>query len=214
MRTVALPASVRWTRGSAEHRMLFEQAYAGATRAVDSLVSVSSGGDWAVILDADETIIDNSEYQRRRAVLDSGFTDASWSDWVAERAATTLPGADRFLRHVRDRGGRVVIVTNRTQAECPDTRANLLAVQLVTDLVICRDEGPQGSDKNARFAAVRTGRAAAGFPAVDVLLWVGDNIQDFPSLSQAARDAGPEVVSLFGRRYFILPNPMYGSWDR
>lgn len=212
--SLALPTSVRWTRGSAEHRMLFEQVYAGATRALDSLVRAQDVGEWAVILDADETIIDNSEYQRRRALLDSGFTASSWSAWVAERAATTLPGARQFLSHVRDRGGRVVIVTNRTQAECPDTRANLEALELATDLVLCRVDGPQGSDKNARFAAVQSGNAAVGFPPMNVLLWVGDNIQDFPALTQAARDAGPEVISLFGRRYFILPNPMYGSWDR
>lgn len=211
---VTLPASVRWTQGSAEHRALFEQVYAGATRALDSLVSVRSGGDWAVILDADETIIDNSEYQRRRAVLDSGFTAVSWSAWVAERAATALPGADQFLRHVRARGGRVIIITNRTEAECSDTRANLEALQLVTDLLLCRADSPQGSDKNARFAAVERGNTATGFPPVEVLLWLGDNIQDFPALSQTAREAAPEVLSLFGHRYFILPNPMYGSWDR
>src|SRR5690606_21509859 len=150
----------------------------------------AGAGGWAVILDADETVIDNSEYQRRRAELDSGYTDASWSAWVAERAATTLPGAERFLRHVRELGGRVVIVTNRTQAECPDTRANLAALQLATDLVLCRAAGPQGGDKNARFAAVREGTAADGVPALDVLLWVGDNIQDFPALTQSVRDAG------------------------
>lgn len=210
----SLPTSVRWTQGSAEHRMLFEQVYAGATRALDSLIDVHGGGDWAVILDADETVIDNSEYQRRRAVLDSGFTAASWSAWVAEQAATTLPGADQFLRHVRARGGRVIIVTNRTQAECPDTRANFAALELATDLILCRGEGPQGSDKTARFTAVERGTAAAGIPPLRVLLWVGDNIQDFPLLTQTARDAGPEVTALFGSRYFILPNPMYGSWDR
>lgn len=209
-----LPASVRWTRGSAEHRALYEQVYTSATRVLDSLARGRAAGGWAVILDADETVLDNSEYQRRRAVLDSAFTPASWSAWVAERAATPLPGAGQFLRHVRALGGRVVIVTNRTQAECEDTRANLAAVQLATDLVLCRADGPQGGDKEPRFAAVQAGTAASGVPALEVLLWVGDNIQDFPGLTQSLRDGPPEALAPFGRRYFILPNPMYGSWDR
>lgn len=209
-----LPESVRWARGSAEHRALYLQVYAGAGRALDSLARGRAAGSWAVILDADETIIDNSEYQRRRALLDSAYTDASWSAWVAERAATPLPGAADFLRRVRALGGRVVIVTNRTLAECDDTRANLAALQLVTDLVLCRSPQAGGSDKNARFAAVQAGSAAPDLPPLDVLLWVGDNIQDFPDLTQAVRDSAPDAFALFGQRYFILPNPMYGSWDR
>lgn len=208
----ALPTSVTWTQQSAEHRLIFEQVYANATRALDSLARGRSGG-WAVILDADETVMDNSEYQRRRAILDSAYTPESWTAWVAERAAPALPGAGAFLRRVQALGGRVVIVTNRTRQECADTRANLASVQLPTDLVLCREDGPGGGDKNARFDAVRSGNAAPGFPPLEVLIWVGDNITDFPELDQSARDAGPSTVALFGTRYFLLPNPMYGSWE-
>src|SRR5690606_30819201 len=80
-----MPPSITWTRRSAEHRLLFEQIYAGATRALDSLAQGRSGG-WAVILDADETVLDNSEYQRRRAEAGLPYTPESWTAWVAERA--------------------------------------------------------------------------------------------------------------------------------
>lgn len=206
------PPSVLWTQRSAEHQVIFEQIYAGATRSLDSLAGGRSGG-WAVILDADETVIDNSEYQRRRAEMDSAYTSESWTAWVAERAATPLPGAAAFLRHVRELGGRVVIVTNRNQVECDDTRANLVAVQLPTDLVLCRPDGPGGSDKNARFAAVRDGTADPALPPLEVVMWVGDNIQDFPGLDQSARSAPAATLALFGIRYILLPNPMYGSWE-
>ena len=43
---------------------------------------------------------------------------------------------------------------------------------------------------------------------------VGDNVQDFPGLSQAIRKEGDEAFAPFGARFFVLPNPMYGSWDR
>ena len=46
-----------------------------------------------------------------------------------------------------------------------------------------------------------------------VVAWVGDNILDFPGMSQAARQ-DPAMLAPFGSRWFILPNPMYGSWER
>ena len=121
-------------------------------------------------------------------------------------------GAARFIGVVRDLGGRVFIVTNRTLAQCDDTRANLTAIGLAVDAVLCRP--PESSDKNPRFAAVQNGTAVAGLPALEVLMWVGDNIQDFPALSQQIAQQGESAFSAFGTRCIILPNPMYGSWER
>jgi len=163
-----------------------------------------------VILDADETVLDNSEYERRRAVLDSGYTARSWDAWVSERAATAIPGSVAFTRRIHDLGGRVVIVTNRSMEQCDATRANLASVGLVTDAVLCQPAGE--SDKNPRFSRVENGTAAAGMPALHIVEWVGDNILDFPHLSQASRN-DPAALADFGSRYFILPNPMYGSWQ-
>jgi 5'-nucleotidase (lipoprotein e(P4) family) len=166
---------------------------------------------WAVILDADETILDNSEYQRRRALADSGYSDASWVAWVRERAAASVPGAVDFVRLVRVMGGRVAVVTNRADSLCTTTRENLTKVGVEADVVLCQPPGP--SDKNPRFQLVQSGGAAPGIPPLTVVAWVGDNILDFPMLTQAARD-DPTKLADFGRRFFILPNPMYGSWER
>ncbi len=43
-------------------------------------------------------------------------------------------------------------------------------------------------------------------------MWLGDNIHDFPGMTQAVRSAGAAAFDAFGDRYFILPNPLYGSW--
>ncbi|MGH7754589.1 MAG: hypothetical protein ACREN5_17425, partial [Gemmatimonadales bacterium] len=95
---------------------------------------------------------------------------------------------------------------------CPDTRANMQALGLAFDVVLCRVAGV--SDKNPRFHAVANGTAAPGvLPALAVLLWVGDNIQDFPSLTQAVREQGDAAWAPFGNSYIVLPNPMYGSWE-
>lgn len=206
----ALPNDVRWVRSSAEHDALFLQVYRVAEARVRDLATTRRPGTWAVILDADETVLDNSEYQRRLARTGTSFDSDTWNAWVREEAAGVLPGAADFMAAVSDLGGRVAIVTNRDDVVCDATRANLRALGLRPDVVLCQT-GP--SDKNPRFTSVRDGTTPAGLPPLEVLVWVGDNIQDFPGLTQAAR---PDAAALapFGERYFILPNPMYGSWER
>jgi len=204
-----LPAEIRWFRNSAEYRALTRQAYSIAAERLPELSRGLPAQTWAVILDADETVLDNSEYQRRRAVLDSNYTEASWADWVNEKAAPAVPGAPEFTRAVHAMGGRVVIVTNRADSLCAASRANLQTAGIETDLVLC--QAPGQSDKNPRFQRVQNGTAAAGIPPLTVVAWVGDNILDFPGMSQASRN-DTRALDAFGKKFFVLPNPMYGSW--
>ena len=78
--------------------------------------------------------------------------------------------------------------------------------------MLCRPDGGP-SDKNPRFAAVAAGTTKAGGPPLDAVAFVGDNILDFPNLSQAAVKKDDTALAPFGIRYFLLPNPMYGSWQ-
>ena len=202
---------MRWTRTSAEHRALFLQVYRSAAERLRELAQGMPPGGWAVIMDADETVLDNSEYQLALARTGTRFSDSTWNAWVRRSAAPALPGATAFVDEVRRLGGRVVIVTNRDEPVCAETRANLIAVGIAAAAVLCHGEGP--SDKNPRFQAVARGTAAPGLPPLRVLMWVGDNIRDFPGLTQAARTAPAEALAEFGRAWFMLPNPMYGSWE-
>ena len=208
-----IPASVRWFRASAERRALSLQTYRLAAAALERRSAGLAAGTWAVILDADETVIDNSPYQqelgRRRATFDA----ATWNEWVMRGAAAALPGAAEFTRRVRERGGRVVIVTNREESQCEATRANLQRVGIATDLVLCRTD-PSNSFKDARFEAVANGTPPSSLPPLRVVMWVGDNIQDFPRLRQDLRAQGDGAFAEFGDRFIVLPNPMYGSWER
>ena len=200
-----VPLEVRWVRRSAEHEASFLQTYRAAGEHLRTLADTLEG-DWAVILDADETLLDNSLYQQERAEAGLGYTPESWNAWVRREAAPALPGAVAFTDAVRALGGRVVVVTNRDDAVCPETRSTLAAVGVVAAAVLCRTaEG----DKNARFEAVEAG-GVAGLPALDVVMWLGDNIQDFPGLSQDVRGGAGGLP--FGGRFWVLPNPMYGSW--
>jgi 5'-nucleotidase (lipoprotein e(P4) family) len=210
--TARVPLAVHWTRTAAEHRAAFLQTYRLAAERLREAEARLPDGTWAVILDADETVIDNSAYQKRRAEAGLPYSSESWAEWVRERAAPALPGAVAFTRLVRDLGGRVAIVTNRDEAVCEPTRENLRGVGITFDVVLCRQPGEGGSNKNPRFQAVQQG--TAGMPPATVLLWVGDNIQDFPALTQEIRARGDEAFDPFGRTYIVLPNPMYGSWER
>jgi predicted secreted acid phosphatase len=61
---------------------------------------------------------------------------------------------------------------------------------------------------------VTQGAAAPGLPPLQLVLWLGDNIQDFPNLDQTLRAKPDEAFADFGVLYFVIPNPMYGSWER
>jgi len=131
-----VPASVRWVRNSAEYIAAAVQAYTMATRRVDIVAASRPQGGWAVSLDADETVLDNSQYMKERAEAGLPFTSESWTAWVKRREAKVVPGAAAFIRRVKATAGKIVIVTNRTQAECPDTEENFRALGLAFDVML------------------------------------------------------------------------------
>ena len=198
---------IRWVRESAEYEALVRQAYRMAEDHVERAAAGRVAGSWGVVLDADETVIGNVAYQIERA--GRPHEEDAWTAWVKRREATALPGAAAFLARVRALGGRIAIVTNRREPVCEDTKAVFEARGLAYDLMLCRT-GP--SDKNPRFDAVQSGLLPSTLPPLTVVAFVGDNIADFPKLSQAIRGAGDDGFVEFGSRFFMLPNPMYGSW--
>lgn len=206
------PESIRWVRNSAEYHAALYQVYRLATTRVEQAVAKLPAGSWAVILDADETVLDNSLYQLERAKLGLGFTAETWNAWVKRREATPLPGSAAFLARVRALGGKIAIVTNRLDTECDDTRAVFDASKLAYDAILCRVTGAS-SDKNPRFTAVAGGQTPAGNSPMAIVAIVGDNIMDFPQLSQKTKEQGAPAFTEFGVRYFLVPNPMYGSWQ-
>ena len=204
--------AVRWVRDSAEHRALFLQVYRTVTAHVERAATTREPGTWVVVADADQTVLDNSLYQVERERQGLGFTRESWRAWTERREAVPLPGAAAFLARVRTLGGRVAIVTNRRVSECPNTEAVLRAHSLAYDVILCRDDDGPG-DKGPRFEAVARGATHAGLPPLEIVAVLGDNIRDFPGQSQALDRQSDEAFADFGARFFVLPNPMYGSWE-
>jgi 5'-nucleotidase (lipoprotein e(P4) family) len=209
-----LPESIRWMQNSAEYVAIATQTYRLATARVEADARGRQAGTWAVILDADDTVINNIEYQAGLFRAGVTHTPDRFTAWVRQRASTAVPGARGFLARVHELGGRIAIVTNRLQIECDDTAEMLRMLSMTFDAVICRPEGASSSiEKTTRFRAVAAGQTAASRAPVDVLAYVGDNINDFPDGSQSMRARGESAFTEVGVRWFVLPNPMYGSWQ-
>ena len=168
----------------------------------------------AIILDVDETVLDNVEYQARLILSDGVYGSETWHPWCEERAATPVPGSLEFLRRADELGVAVFYVTNRRVVVDRATEDNLRALGYplsdTEDRVLTRGEREEWTgDKTTRRAFVGE--------KYRVVMMFGDNLGDFidiEDLGAAERDARvTEYGNWWGTRWFVLPNPMYGSWD-
>ena len=169
----------------------------------------------AVILDVDETVLDNSPYQARLLVAGQLYSSDTWATWVDERIAEPVPGALDFTNAAARLGITVFYVTNRRASQEIATRQNLSALgfplQDDLDVILTRDERPEwhGSKSTRRRFVADTHR---------VLMLVGDDLNDFvdvDGLTVAQRDAvADRYRGYWGERWRMLPNPTYGSWER
>jgi len=222
--------AVLWTQTSVEFRASAHQAYTAARHALGealadatwsaSLEQQQAGGyeglPPAVVLDVDETVLDNSPYQAALVRDDAAFTPESWNAWVDQARARPVPGALEFTRQAAEQGVAVVYVTNREHSLEAATRRNLqtegfpLAQEAQYDALLMKNEQDDwGSDKGSRRRVV-----AERFR---ILLLLGDNLGDFLSdvrgtLQERDQRAGPHAA-YWGSRWIVLPNPQYGSWD-
>jgi 5'-nucleotidase (lipoprotein e(P4) family) len=206
-----MPDSLHWFRNSAEYKAATLQTYRLAALVLERRASGKASGGWAVILDADETVLDNSQYLKERFAQGLKFTPPTWHEWTQRKSAPAVPGAVDFLTRVHELGGRIAVVTNRAASECPDTESVFKTDGLLYDVILCNPD-LSNSSKESRFEQVAKGTTPASLPPLEVLMWLGDNIRDFPGMSQEARTQ-PEKLKDFGERFFVLPNPTYGSWE-
>ncbi|HEV8241244.1 MAG TPA: HAD family acid phosphatase [Thermoanaerobaculia bacterium] len=207
----ALPDDILWVRDSAEYRALSVQAYSLAGRRLEELAAGRQPGTWAVALDVDETVLSNLDHEIELEANNGVFDEAGWQRWVARRSAPVLPGAVPFLERVHRMGGKIALVTNRDEFMRADTEANLRSEGVPFDLLLLRPSPDKGA-KQPRWDAVEQGTAAPGVPPLEIVMWVGDNIKDFPGGDQSLRRAPAEALAAFGDRFIIIPNPLYGSW--
>jgi acid phosphatase len=224
--------AVAWTQTAIEHDLIIREVYreAGAKllealkdRQWDALPKGERRGPLkrlkpAVILDIDETVLDNSPYQARLVQSGGEFNEFSWSEWCREKAAKPLPGALEFTQLAVKHGVSVFYLSNRAQDLNVVTLDNLRAdgfpvasgepafLGLGTIVDGCEQVG---TEKGCRRELIgRTHR---------VLLQVGDQIGDFVDVlantPEGRRAAIAPYENWIGTRWFVLPNPTYGSWE-
>jgi 5'-nucleotidase (lipoprotein e(P4) family) len=177
----------------------------------------------AVILDVDETVLDNSPEEGQRVIDRARYVPDLFARWVTRAEAAAIPGADDFIRYAQRRGVQVYLVTNRMASLKASTVENLakLQVSLGPDFVLCRGERGWEGDKSSRRQLVAADHR--------VLLMVGDDLGDFVSISDTvpAGSTEPRMLNAAERaalidrfsgywedRWIVLPNPAYGSWER
>lgn len=223
--------AVAWVQTSVEFRLLAGQVWRSALVQLDRAIktpgwdaltaedrnSPLQGKPLAVIVDIDETMLDNSPYQARLVRDGKSYNEVTWSDWVEEEAATPVPGALEFAKAATARGVTIFYISNRAEHLGEATLANLRKVGfpindpgqflgLGTFIEGCEDSG---SEKGCRRQLVgRTHR---------VLMQFGDQIGDMATVVANTREGREQAVAPYlgwvGERWFVLPNPTYGGWE-
>lgn len=204
--------AVNWMQQSGEISALAYQAFNSAQTAFLQ-AKARPGMKKAVVVDLDETMIDNSAYAGWQIKHAQPFSEKTWSQWTQAREAKAMPGAVAFSQFVAQHGGRMFYVSNRAQADFAATVDNLKALGFadVTPQSLLLKPTGGSSDKTARFHEVEQ-------QGYDIVVYVGDNLNDFSGepyhrLNSERRDFVNRHQGDFGRKYIVLPNPSYGDWE-
>jgi 5'-nucleotidase (lipoprotein e(P4) family) len=226
-----------WQQTAAEYRAATIQAYRAASAALPRALA---DPHWtaaleqrgmaaaqlaalpaAIIVDVDETILDNGPSAARDLRDRNGvFAPEAWTKWTLEAKARAMAGAREFLGEARARGVTVFYVTNRGQEEEEATRRNLeregfevlkLDNRLMPSTLLVKDDAKGwGSDKSSRRALIAR--------SYRVVMLCGDDLNDFVSvygMSREERDArARQFEAWWGEKWILLPNPVYGTWER
>lgn len=205
-----------WVRSAAEYRASALQTYATARRALDEALAEPSSQPAAIVLDLDETALDNAEYAVQSIQRNETFAfDDDWTQWVAQSASSAVPGAAEFVRYAASRGVTPFYITNRVASMEAATRVNLqkLGFPLPADQDTLLVRGER-EDWNTTDKTTRRNFVAAQYR---VLLYLGDDLNDFTSASGKSVAERAAIVdnaaSLWGKQWIIVPNPIYGSWE-
>jgi 5'-nucleotidase (lipoprotein e(P4) family) len=210
--------SALYVQRSAEYKALCRQTYRSAAQQLAILVdSVQRTNEAelrtrpaAVVLDLDETVLDNSLYAGWQIRHGSVYSSESWQAWVSRCEATAVPGAMEYLQSAGQMGLQILYLSNRQCSQWQATRRNMLALGLPVDGLDSMWLRDRIRDKQARRDSI--------IQRYTVLQWVGDNLMDMQGfkayLTEQERDLlVAEQGHRLGRDWVLLPNPVYGPWE-
>ena len=175
----------------------------------------------AIILDVDETILDNSPYQAMLVIENKKFSSITWNQWVALKQAPAIPGVVDFLNTAQQMGVTIFYVTNRKCSgpdndPCPQdkqTFENLQSVGInnvtLDNVLLLGEKDNWGRDKTSRRHYVAQNYR--------VIMLFGDNLGDFIEDDVQTVEERNNLIKQnqdrWGKSWFMLANPTYGGWQ-
>lgn len=201
-----------------EYRALAYQAFNIATERVDEMLDKGKeAGKCAIVVDIDETLLDNSPADAILIAKDTSYP-FMWFEWTKLASARAVPGAVEFLRYADEKGFAIFYISNRKEdPEQAWTIHNLESLGFPqvdnSHFMLKRDrsdENPNPSDKQSRRDLV----TEKGY---EIVLLIGDNLGDFytDEMGFDVRTAQVDAFRKeFGNRFIVLPNPVYGNWQK
>jgi len=195
---------------AAEYKALCQQAFNVAADRLDAIVKEKHAKPLAIVSDIDETLLDNSPYAVEMARAGKTYDAKSWLEWTSKAAAEPLAGSVAFCKYAQKKGVEMYYITNRSVQDKPGTLANMQAAgfPFADDAhIVIRENAASKEPRRQKLSETH-----------EIVLLMGDNLADF----SAAFDKKDEVSRLgatldnaaqFGRKFIVLPNPVYGDWE-
>ena len=188
---------------------LKDKTWTAALEQKDNFVSK----DPAIIIDVDETVLDNSSFQSRTILSGLSYPNG-WAKWVNESMATAVEGVYEFLHYANESNVKIFYVTNRLESFREPTIRNLKSLGLPFDdnlnSLIMRE------DENVRDKTKRRKNIAEDYR---IVLLLGDQLTDFISTKEAyvyhsdRKKLANKYSDMWGSKWFMITNPTYGRWE-
>ncbi len=196
---------VLWIGRSAEYRYATIQTYNEALEELQGKTSLLEG-PWAVVMDVDDTCLSSIRYRLHLKRWRTLFYRPRWSNWIMRGTDPAVPGAAEFTHRVREMGGKIILITGRSEEAREPTERNLRREGIAYDALLMRGEG---TSKDLWRRRVTEGEAVPGQGPLEIVMIIGDQMSDFEA--EAGRTGEEEH---WGDRYFLISNPMTGKWVR
>lgn len=199
-----------WQQDSAEVKALRFQAYQQARENIDQLIgSCEMPSNPAVILDIDETILDNIPAGAYQITSNHGYNHEEFVEWTSKGECEDIEGSVDFINYAQSKGVEIFLISNRSPEEMEATIANLQAVgvNVPQDHIMLKEDS---SNKQKRMDKVEKD--------YNVIMYIGDNAGDFGGeYSKKSNEERSKIVmdnkDSMGVKYIALPNPTYGDFD-
>jgi 5'-nucleotidase (lipoprotein e(P4) family) len=203
--------STLYAQTSAEYKALCYQAYELAEIQVKQALAKGLKRP-TVILDLDETVLDNSPYTAWQIETNNPYSSRTWAKWVEDASAKAVPGSIEFLTWANSNGVDLYYISNRSSDGLNATIKNLqnLGVPQADSTHIFLKTNT--SDKSERRAKVKAG-------AADIILYIGDNLGDYSEIWDKPSSVDERLSNLqvhrdeMGVKFIVLPNSLYGTWE-